>query len=397
MAGLTAILTCIIRRGEEMKKRIYGIFCVLCITVASFSQEAVAVEPQNQMAENLSSDLKPLPPVIVGPQEQPMESQPSNTTMKTAVQLVGNKLYSDEFTRENNKRYYKFQTEKMSLMAFGVNSKAESTVRLLDGRGRQLTMRRVNGYGDFDYYKMELGEFSLLMPSVDSCYLVGAETVEPGNYYIEVSIAKKQFSKKVTSIRVDVMGDVEPLEPFVKLGRMSSVYTGKKIKMPSVKLVWKREPSVDQKYLDSYDTIYDMRTGKKVKSIKKIGRYIISTKYYEPDYGGDGCAIFTVTPQKGVIKNVKSKKRGQIQVTAKSNTAAGRYQIQVSTDRSFEKDVKEINTKNTRQIVKKLKSKQTYYVRLRYYKNVSKKYVYGQSKPQPIYGAWSKTKTVICK
>ena len=49
------------REVDDMKKRAFGVLCALCITVTSFSQEAVAVEPQNQMAENLSSDLKPLP------------------------------------------------------------------------------------------------------------------------------------------------------------------------------------------------------------------------------------------------------------------------------------------------------------------------------------------------
>lgn len=380
-----------------MKKRVFGVLCTLCITAASFSQGAAAVEPQNQKTESQQSHFEPLPPVIVNSEDQTTEDRTLNTTMETAVQLVNSKLYSDEFTRENNKRYYKFTTEKMSLMAFGVNSKSDSTVRLLDGKGRQLTVRKVDGYGDFDYDKMELEEFSLLMPSVDSCYLVGAETVEPGTYYVEVSVARKQFSNKVTSIRVDVMGKVKPLDPYVKLGKISAVYTGKKIKMPSVQLIWEREPSSDPKYHDPYDTIYDMRTGKKVKSIKKIGRYIISTDYYEPDYGGDGCAIFTVTPQKGVIKKVESKKKGQIQVAAKKNTAAGRYQIQVSTDQNFEKDVRVTNTKNAKQTVKKLRSGQKYYVRLRYYKNVSKKYVYGQSKPEPIYGKWSKVRTIVCK
>ena len=112
---------------------------------------------------------------------------------------------------------------------------------------------------------------------------------------------------------------------------------------------------------------------------------------------GDSCALFTVTPKKGTLKGVESKKKGQIQVTAKKYTAAGRYQIQISTDKKFKRNVQEFNTKGIKQTVKKLKSGKKYYVRVRYYKNVSIKYIHGQSEPEPIYGKWSTVKTVVCK
>ena len=379
-----------------MKKRAFGVLCALCITVTSFSQEAVAVEPQNQMAENLSSDLKPLPPVIVGPQEQPTESQPSNTTMEKAVELENTKLYDDVFTSEKRKRYYKLSVKNVSFFVFGIHSEKGAKVRLLNEKGRKLSAWKVGANNRFTYWSDLNGAESIIF-SDDGHPNGEVETLETGTYYLEISVDSNEFSNGITSVRFHAMGKILPLDPEVKLSKTSAVYTGKKIKRPSVQLKWEIKPSCDPKYLDPYNKVYDMRTGKRVKSVKEIGRYIITTKYFEPNYYGDGWGIFTVTPQKGVIKNVKSKKKGQVQVTAKNNTAAGRYQIQISTDRSFEKDVKEINTRNTRQAVKKLKSKQTYYVRLRYYKNVSKKYIHGQSEPEPIYGAWSKTKTVICK
>ena len=94
---------------------------------------------------------------------------------------------------------------------------------------------------------------------------------------------------------------------------------------------------------------------------------------------------------------MKSKKRGQLQIAAKKNTAAGRYQIQVSADKEFKTDVQTFYTKKTSQTVKNLESRKKYYVRVRYYKNVSVKYNHGQSEPEPIYGKWSKAKTVVCK
>lgn len=111
----------------------------------------------------------------------------------------------------------------------------------------------------------------------------------------------------------------------------------------------------------------------------------------------DSCVVFTVTPQKGVLKEVKSKKRGQIEAVAKKNTAAGRYQIQVSTDKKFKTDVRTFKTKNVKQTVKDLETGKKYYVRVRYYKNVSIKYIHGKGKTEAIYGKWSKVKTVVCK
>ena len=98
-----------------------------------------------------------------------------------------------------------------------------------------------------------------------------------------------------------------------------------------------------------------------------------------------------------LFRSVKSKKRGQLQIAAKKHTAAGRYQIQVSADKEFQTDVQNYRTKKTSQTVKHLESGTKYYVRVRYYKNVSVKYNHGQSAPEPIYGEWSKTKAVVCK
>ena len=152
-----------------------------------------------------------------------------------------------------------------------------------------------------------------------------------------------------------------------------------------------------------FDRIIDRRSGKEVKAIRKVGRYLICNEGFLIDrntnlnFWGDSCIAFTVTPQKGVLKKVSSKKTEQIQAIVKKNTAAGRYQIQVSTDKKFKTDVQTFNTKDTKQTVKNLESGKKYYVRVRYYKNVPIKYNHGMGKPQPIYGKWSKAKTVVCK
>lgn len=70
--------------------------------------------------------------------------------------------------------------------------------------------------------------------------------------------------------------------------------------------------------------------------------------------------------------------------------SASRYQIQVATDKKFKKNKKTVTAKKSKTKVKisKLKKKKKYYVRVRAYKSVSGK---------KVYGAWSKVKTVKTK
>ena len=64
--------------------------------------------------------------------------------------------------------------------------------------------------------------------------------------------------------------------------------------------------------------------------------------------------------------------------------------MQVATDKKFKKNKKTVTAKKSKTKVKisKLKKKKKYYVRVRAYKSVSGK---------KVYGAWSKVKTVKTK
>lgn len=71
------------------------------------------------------------------------------------------------------------------------------------------------------------------------------------------------------------------------------------------------------------------------------------------------------------------------------------YEIQLATDKKFKKNLKKATIKKqktTKKTVKKLKGKQTYYVRIRTYKT---KKVNGKS--TKVYSSWSKVKTVKTK
>ncbi len=96
-------------------------------------------------------------------------------------------------------------------------------------------------------------------------------------------------------------------------------------------------------------------------------------------------------------KNAKLSKpkagKKSFTITWKKQTAKGiaGYELQYSTDKNFKKDVKKVTinkTKTTSKTIKKLKSKKTYYVRIRTFKKVNK---------AKVYSKWSGKKSVKVK
>lgn len=87
---------------------------------------------------------------------------------------------------------------------------------------------------------------------------------------------------------------------------------------------------------------------------------------------------------------VKANGKKKIKVSWKKNKKASGYEITYSTKKSFKgkKTITIKNNKTTRKIIKKLKSKKKYFVKVRSYKQVGK---------TKIYGAYSKVKTVKVK
>lgn len=98
-------------------------------------------------------------------------------------------------------------------------------------------------------------------------------------------------------------------------------------------------------------------------------------------------------PKNNKKVKVASAKAGKksVKVTWKKVKGIKGYQIQYSTNKKFKKGNKTItvkSTKSTSATIKKLKSKKTYYVRMRTYKIVNGK---------KVYSAWSKAKSVKVK
>ena len=100
----------------------------------------------------------------------------------------------------------------------------------------------------------------------------------------------------------------------------------------------------------------------------------------------------TVVPKKMKLKSVKSPKKGQLQIIWKKDKAADGYQIQFSRDMNFKKGVyqKAVSKKlvKLKKPVTGLISKKRYYVRIRSYKKISGK---------KLYGIWSYGKVVKIK
>lgn len=95
-------------------------------------------------------------------------------------------------------------------------------------------------------------------------------------------------------------------------------------------------------------------------------------------------------PKSTSIKKLANGKKSFTVTWAKVSGVKG-YQIQYSTDKKFKNNNKSVTVnkqKTTKTTVKKLKSKKTYFVRVRTYKTVNGK---------KVYSSWSKVKSIKTK
>ena len=154
-------------------------------------------------------------------------------------------------------------------------------------------------------------------------------------------------------------------------------YTGKTIR-PIVKVSQNGEKLfINEDYIVSY------------KNNKKIGTASIVVKG-KGSYNGSKILYFKIVPKGTEIKYVKAKKKGFTVKWKKQKSKTSGYQIQYSTSKSF-KNAKKKTIKgkdSTSYKFTRLKSKKTYYIRIRTYKTVDGiKY----------YSFWSDTKSIKIK
>ncbi len=144
----------------------------------------------------------------------------------------------------------------------------------------------------------------------------------------------------------------------------------------------------------NYATVKKLKAGTtySFKVAALTGKYTEKgkTKYkYKSSYSSTVSSI--TNPAAASIKRAVSKKKKEIVVEWKKISGVSGYEVTYSTSKKFTKKTTKtakVKASATKGYIKKLKSKKTYYVKVRAYKTFNKK---------PVYGAYSKTKTVKCK
>ena len=146
------------------------------------------------------------------------------------------------------------------------------------------------------------------------------------------------------------------------------------------------------------DTVYTTKLSYTFKKLKKGTSYKVKVYAYTSVYGGkavseDSADLSTSTKvAKASVSSVKSTKAKQAAVAWKSVTGASGYQVEYSTSKKFtKKTTKKVTVKSKKAkktTLKKLKSGKKYYVRVRAYKTVNGK---------NVYGSWSSAKNLKIK
>jgi len=165
----------------------------------------------------------------------------------------------------------------------------------------------------------------------------------------------------------------------VKISETSYTYDGK-TKTPTVTVV----DDNNKKLVEGEDYTVKYPSGR-----KSIGQYTVKITF-KNKYSGEVSKTFTIVPKGTKIKTLtKGKKKITVKWKKQTKQTKG-YQIQYSTSKKFKgakiKTIKK--NKTTKVVLKKLKAKKTYYVRIRTYKTVGK---------TKYYSAWSKAKRVKVK
>ena len=172
--------------------------------------------------------------------------------------------------------------------------------------------------------------------------------------------------------------DIVETTPTVKIKSSSYTYTGKNIR-PTVTV------TADGRKLaaDEYTVTYPSAS-------KAVGPYKVRVDL-KGRYSGSASVSYSVVPKGTTISSVaKEYKKATVKWKKQSVQTTG-YQILYSTSKSFKKGNKTVTVKSVKTVkktIKKLKSKKTYYFKIRTYRKVGKK---------NYYSAWSKMKSVRVK
>ena len=117
---------------------------------------------------------------------------------------------------------------------------------------------------------------------------------------------------------------------------------------------------------------------------KKPGQATVKITF-KGKYTGTVTKTFTITPAKVKLSKATNQKGRKVKITWKKAMGASGYEVQYAKNKTFKKGKKTVNAKASAKTktITKLTKKKTYYIRVRAYKSISGK---------KVYGAWSKAK-----
>ncbi|MBE6775883.1 MAG: fibronectin type III domain-containing protein [Ruminococcaceae bacterium] len=168
----------------------------------------------------------------------------------------------------------------------------------------------------------------------------------------------------------------------------------------SIKFSWKKVTGAESYILyyktgsGKWKTVKTKKTSATVKKLKTGTTYkfkvvAVAGKYKSKD---SSTVSGSTKPATVSLKDLRSKKKKEIVVEWKKVSGVTGYEVQYSTSKKFTKKTTKTVTikkqKTVKTIIKKLKSKKKYYVKVRAYKTVNK---------VKVYGAYSKVKSIKCK
>ena len=229
----------------------------------------------------------------------------------------------------------------------------------------------------------------------DCGIVIEAQSEIPVAGHTEKVIPAKEATYTATGLtegkQCSVCGKVTVAQKKTSRKKLKKV-TGLKVKSytsTTVKLSWNSVEGAD-----SYKVYYStdgkkwtkVKASKNTATIKKLKsgtQYRFKVRAFAGKYYGTASSVVkkTTKVKKVTVSSVKSAKKAQATVSWKKVTNANGYVVEYSTSKKFtKKTTKKVTIKKgktTKTTLKKLKSGKKYYVRVKAYKTVSKKAVYG--------------------
>ena len=167
----------------------------------------------------------------------------------------------------------------------------------------------------------------------------------------------------------------------IKLSTTTYTYSGG-VKKPSVSVVGSNGKTISS---SNYTVSY--ASGRKYP-----GKYSVKITFKgNCNYTGSKTLYFTITPKKVSLSSVKSSSKKKATVKWSKQSKVSGYQILLARNSKFTKGKKTVTVKGSStkyKTVTKLSSKKTYYVKVRSYKTIDGK---------KVYGSYSKVKKVKVK